>query len=157
MESLAISPMTAEFARAVSQWTYDGVYSFYSHSGEPEGLLDGTRVACTDTAGALVGYFSFGTGAQIPTVEEQVYEDGYLDLGLGLRPDLCGKGLGLRFLNRGLDYAEETYHTNRFRLSVAAFNERAVKVYERAGFQTVQEVTNAYFQNRFLVMTLLRG
>ena len=56
-----------------------------------------------------------------------------LDYGLGLRPDLTGQGLGLEFFLAGLAFAHERYRPERVRLHVAAFNERARRVYERAG------------------------
>jgi len=60
--------------------------------------------------------------------------DDVLDYGLGLRPDLVGRGLGLDFFRAGLEFARERYRPRLIRLHVAAFNERAIKVYERAGF-----------------------
>ena len=60
-----------------------------------------------------------------------------LDYGLGLRPDLVGRGLGLDFFRAGLEFARERYRPRLIRLHVAAFNERAIKVYERASFREV--------------------
>jgi ribosomal-protein-alanine N-acetyltransferase len=37
-------------------------------------------------------------------------------------------------VEQGLDFARGRYAPQRFRLDVAEFNERAAKVYERAGF-----------------------
>jgi ribosomal-protein-alanine N-acetyltransferase len=79
--------------------------------------------AAQDEAGELVGYFSFK-----PKDEET------LELGLGLRPDLTGQGLGGSFLAAGLEFARTHFAPARFVLSVATFNERAIRVYERAGF-----------------------
>ena len=78
--------------------------------------------------------FSYGLDAQIPTVEEHVYGPGYLDIGLGLRPALCGQGLGAGLCRMGLEFGRQRFGAERFRLSVAAFNKRAVKVYLRCGF-----------------------
>lgn len=158
-QNAVIAPMTKPFALDISRWKYGGIYSFYDHRGEnAEGYLDGTHYSCTrcgaDETGELLGYYCFGEDARIPTEEEDAYDEGFLDFGLGLRPDLCGGGNGLAFLNAGLDYARNHLGAKRFRLSVAAFNERAVKVYAKAGFITEREVTNDYFKNKFYIMKL---
>ena len=154
MENARIAPMTAAQAAAISQWQYGGIYAFYSHRPKNAAdLLDGTHFAVTDADDALLGFFCFGADARIPTLEEGVYDADALDIGLGMRPDLCGQHAGLPFLLRGLAYAQQTHRPNCFRLSMAAFNERAIKVYARAGFSVAREVTNAYFKNKFLIMT----
>jgi len=145
--------MTNEFAQQISQWKYDGVYSFYdSDESDIAGLLDGTHYACTNADGELVGYFCYGNGARIPTLEENVYDDCFLDIGLGLRPDLCGKGYGLAFFLKGIDHAQTRYNTKNIRLSVAAFNARAIKLYSKAGFYVECEVTHKFSNNKFLIM-----
>jgi RimJ/RimL family protein N-acetyltransferase len=50
--------------------------------------------------------------------------------------DLTGQGLGARFLEAGLRFGG----AERYTLAVAAFNRRAIVVYERAGF----EITDRY-------------
>ena len=52
-----------------------------------------------------------------------------------MRPDLTGKGLGLAFVQAGLDFAREQFKPDYFRLFVLTYNERAIRVYERAGFE----------------------
>ena len=59
-------------------------------------------------------------------------------VGLGLRPYLTGRGLGLRFVEAGIEFAVERFHPQRLRLAVASFNKRAITVYERAGFERVR-------------------
>jgi hypothetical protein len=46
-------------------------------------------------------------------------------LGIGLRPDLTGRGLGESFLRTQLEYAVQRWQPASFRLFVAAWNERA--------------------------------
>jgi [ribosomal protein S18]-alanine N-acetyltransferase len=70
-------------------------------------------------------------------VEIEIANPSDLDYGLGLRPDLTGQGLGLEFFRAGLVFARERYQPQRVYLHVAAFNERARRVYERAGFSVV--------------------
>jgi len=152
LNKLTLTPMTIEYAKQAAPWKYEGEYSFYDHDGNTEEFMDGTYYACLDEDGKLVGDFCFGKGAQISTVEGYVFDDDFLDIGLALRPDLCGKGMGLAFFNAGLDFARKEFGTGKFRLSVAAFNERAVKVYERAGFCVECEVTNSHYMNKFYVM-----
>jgi RimJ/RimL family protein N-acetyltransferase len=83
-----------------------------------------------------VGFFCFGQSAQVPEGHATgTYADPRaLDVGLGLRPDLTGCGLGLSFVLAGLDIALATFHPSQFRMSVDTFNRRAIAVYERAGF-----------------------
>jgi len=153
---MTIIPMTPEYAQQVSTWKYGAGYSFYDRDRWGfDAYLDEYHFACVDSTGVLHAYYCFGCGAQIPTVEGNAYEEDYLDIGLYLRPDLCGKGLGRGYLEIGLQFAQITYKTDRFRLTVASFNERAIKAYSRAGFQPLREVTNSYFLNEFVIMTYI--
>ncbi len=124
-------PMTDEEAREISGWRYEPPYDFYDWTSDPddlEELLDPERrkdayFSAFDEEGALVGFFGIEA------------KDGTVDVGLGLRPDLTGARLGLDFLLAGLDFARERHSPTRFTLAVATFNERAIRVYERAGFR----------------------
>ena len=57
------------------------------------------------------------------------------EIGLGLRPDLTGRGLGECFVRACLRFASAALGAQSYTLAVAAFNRRAITVYERAGFQ----------------------
>jgi len=152
-ETLQIIEMTREYAELIATWRYDGEYSLYNESEENiDGLMNGMHYACTDARGELIGYFCFGEDARISTIEDDIYDGDFLDIGLGLRPSLCGKNLGLSFFIAGLEYARDVHGTCSFRLSVAAFNERAIKVYRRAGFCVEQEVTHSDTGTKFLIM-----
>ena len=119
-------------------WHYDGVYAFYDMDQDPEDqdeLLnphswEETYHSVVDETGVLEGFFCFEkTG------------DG-LDIGLGLRPDLTGKGLGMAFLEAGLVFAREKFRPSFFQLEVATFNQRAIRVYEKGGFTPTEVFMN---------------
>ncbi len=130
----ALRPMTETDAQAIAAWHYDGVYAFYDADADADDLAEllspaswvEAYHAVVDASGELVGYCSF----------EQ--EGGTVTVGLGLRPDLTGRGLGQSFVEAALAFARARYAPQRFRLSVAAFNRRAITVYERAGFTRVR-------------------
>ena len=125
--------MTQEDAVEVSGWRYPPPYDFYdttADAGDLAELLDpelraGNYLAAVDRGGAVVGF------AQL------VADGGTVDVGLGLRPDLTGRGLGVGFIEAVLAEARSRHAPERLTLSVAAFNERAIVVYERAGFAEV--------------------
>ena len=123
--------LTQADAEAIAEWRYPEPYSFYDWTADPDDLrelLEPARRgeaywAVRDDEHQLVGYFDFK-----PKDEQTV------EIGLGLRPDLIGRGLGGSFLAAGLEFAQTQFVPARFVLSVATFNERAITVYERAGF-----------------------
>jgi ribosomal-protein-alanine N-acetyltransferase len=73
----------------------------------------------------LAGFFTFGTAADGAIVE----------VGLGMEPSRTGEGRGDAFVEAGLDFARDRYDPEAFRLAVATFNERAIRVYESVGFE----------------------
>lgn len=131
---LTIRPMQQADAECIARWHYDGPYAFYDMANDEDDLaelLDPRRrenayYAAVDSDGSLVGFYCF------------IQDGSTVELGLGLRPDLTGKGLGLHFLETGLEFARQHFSPRTFRLSVAAFNERAIKVYLKAGLKPIR-------------------
>jgi [ribosomal protein S18]-alanine N-acetyltransferase len=138
-----LKPITPDDARAISRWRYAGRYSVYN--GEPssvDSLLEPRFLyhSVYDERGELSGYFCFGEDARVSAGRRLgIYErESALDVGLGMRPDLTGRGLGEEFVHAGLRFAKGAYSPPAFRLTVATFNQRAISVYERAGFERVE-------------------
>lgn len=155
-ENLRIISMTKEYAHLISQWTYDGIYSLYNNSGDMlDSFMDGNHFACIGESNQLVGYYCFGGEARIPTIENDVFHNEFIDVGLGMNPMFCGHGFGLTFLEAGLKYACGFYESSKFRLSVVHFNKRAINVYRRLGFCTEKEVTHLHSGEKFYVMTFV--
>ncbi|MBO1623712.1 N-acetyltransferase [Bacillus cereus] len=150
-----IHKLTGEEAKEINTWQYEEPYSLYNFSGSEETieeLLDGTYYGCCNEYGELIGYFCFGENAQVPGGRDAklyIGED-TVDIGLGMKPHLTGQGMGKSFLKVGFQFALKAFQPKRIRLSVAAFNKRAITLYENVGFQK-----NVLFMSRgreFLLM-----
>lgn len=153
--SYTIETMTREWAVEISQWKYENEYSIYSFEQDAETideLLNGDYFACTDRKGILTGYFCQGQSARIPTGDCYHYSDDKLDIGLGMHPALCGKGLGPEFMRCGLEYMTRQTPCVPLRLTVAAFNTRAVSLYKRMGFTVERTVTHKISGASFFIM-----
>jgi ribosomal-protein-alanine N-acetyltransferase len=134
MDELRFRAMTGDDAAAISTWRYPPPYDFYDLGADPDDLnelLDPVRreaeySTAVDGSGEIVGF------AQLTADGDAV------EIGLGLRPDLTGRGLGGDFVEAVLQLARERHAPVRITLAVAAFNHRAITVYERAGFVAVR-------------------
>lgn len=130
-------------ASAIQAWSYEEPYQIYNWEAEDDisEMLDrrSPHYAVLDERDELIGFFAYGSSAQVwSSVEPHLFsESKTITVGLGMRPDLTGKGLGLAFVNAGLDFARDQFKPDYFRLFVLTFNERAIRVYERAGFQRI--------------------
>ena len=62
-------------------------------------------------------------------------DDEALDVGAGLRPELTGQGHGAAFLGAILEFGRRHFATRGFRATIASWNERALRMAERAGFE----------------------
>lgn len=132
--------MTQQQAEEIAvHWRYSGEYSFYDMDADPEDLAEflnpeerkNTYFSVIQN-GEVVGFYSFTQAA-----------DETIDIGLGMKPDLTGNGKGLDFLRAGMEFARTTYNPEKITLSVAAFNKRAIKVYEKMGFEKVERFQQA--------------
>ena len=158
-------PMNKEYAATiVDTWKYEDEYSIYDYSNEAEHMLDSDGwgrgiFAVLGPAGDLVGELS------IEFFDEQGHYTEYRDygdesvinqrelwIGFGLRPDLVGRGHGAEFVAACVEYAvrQRRYRGEYVRLGVATFNLRAIKAYEKTGFQafdhTVGNISDKTFE-----------
>jgi ribosomal-protein-alanine N-acetyltransferase len=152
MSGYQFKQMEDEEATHISRWHYEPPYNFYDATSDPDDLqelLDPRRrkdayFSVFDDDEVLVGFFQFERAGKT------------VDVGLGMRPDLTGKGLGVEYLLAGLEFARRRYSPERFTLSVATFNERAILVYERAGFRRGNEYMHNTNGGEYLFLSMAR-
>jgi len=127
--------MDLSVAEAIKSWRYPAPYDFYDLDADPEDLAEfmdvrnwpGAYYAVTDQAGELVGFFVYQLEGRTATI------------GLGMRPDLTGRGLGTQFVAAGIEYGAQQLGIDRYVVDVAAFNQRAINVYRRLRFAPQRE------------------
>ena len=114
-------------------WQYEGEFAFYDMPNDQNDLAEFLNpdqrtehyYAVMDET-QLIGFFVFEPGQDS------------LELALGMRPDLTGRGNGTAFLESGLAFAIEKYQPQQIELAVATFNERAIRLDTKSGFEPVE-------------------
>lgn len=141
-------------ARSILAWHYEPPYDIYNASGTTEAVqtLVNPRhayYAIVNEQNDLIAFCCFGQEAQVPGGD---YRAAALDVGNGLRPDLTGQGLGLAIVNACLTFARAQFAPLAFRVTVAAFNSRALKVWQKAGFEAVQSFQSLAGNREFVIL-----
>lgn len=129
--------MTLEYAEDIAyKWKYSGKYSFYNFSKDKEELnkflgsssWNDMFAVIDNKSSELIGFSSY------------LFENGLMWLGIGLKPKYTGKGHGETFVKAAIDFGLEYYNytESKILLSVAQFNKRAIKIYEKIGFKHIE-------------------
>ena len=141
---MQVRNLTPADAQDIAGWRYAGRESTYDIANlvTPE---EGFHAV--EHEGRLIGYCCFGPEARVPGVGEQ---EGTLDVGYGMRPELVGRGLGRTFVATILAFGVETFAPERLRLLILDWNERSRRVAESLGFRRERSATND--NGTFLVM-----
>jgi RimJ/RimL family protein N-acetyltransferase len=111
----------------IMDWHYDPPYDFYDTCADPPQDPAQFRVV-RDDDDRVAAFWYFDRS-----------EPDVVEVGIGLRPDLTGRGLGEMYLQAELDYAREQWRPRAFRLYVTEWNTRAIRLYDRLGFREVGE------------------
>ncbi len=99
----------------------------------------------------FVGTRTFGKDGR---VVGGIYDDCFQDTGGALRPDLTGKGLGERVIRAGLAFGARQFGFMRYRVTIAAFNQRALTVCQRIGFTEHQRFSRPDDGEEFIILLL---
>lgn len=137
-------PLTRRQAERIVDWSYDPPYEVYDL--RPEDLMallikEYRYHQVLDATGDLVGYCCYGEDARVPGGDYSRGEPEVLDVGIGMRPDLVGQGLGRGFVRAVLDFARQAYQPQIFRATVADFNQRSLKTFRHLGFKETHHFT----------------
>jgi RimJ/RimL family protein N-acetyltransferase len=154
IEPIRITPMDADAAEGTLGWRYPPPYDIYDLDEEP-------ALLATIFSDPAYGYFQLREGAELVGFccfgeEGRVRGGNYaapaLDVGIAIRPDLTGRGLGRRYMGAILEFAEAQFQPPALRLTVAAFNARARRLYANLGFRSAQRFSSPASGRAYIVM-----
>lgn len=158
MNDLHISYRPAEkrYAREFVNWKYDSPYDIYNcppdevdsavqYNIDPKNNV----YAMFDQGDDLIGYCSYGQDAQVPGGD---YSEEALDIGMMIKPKLTGRGLGAGFAEDVIKNGVGKYAPKKLRVTIVAFNKRAMRVWEKEGFQQTQSFERDSDGMEFVVM-----
>lgn len=132
--NLRLVSFTEIHAKEVCDWKYDGEYSIYNYpkwykaSNEKWGITIAEKrksefSAVIDDCNCLCGYIRL------------LDKNDYIFIGVGLKPSLCGQGLGNALMELVKQQCKKVHpNKKKIALEVRSFNERAIKCYKSAGF-----------------------
>lgn len=139
LPALTLAPMTEEDGRAICEWRYPAPYEMFRwpaweqmtsrelEFGDPAIRREQYLTVRNQDNGQLVGY------VQLFPME------GVVRIGMGLRPDCCGLGWGAIVTKLLLQEARLRQPDAQIDLEVERWNERAIRVYKKAGFVVTDE------------------
>lgn len=147
-----------EIAKKISNWKYPKPYDIYNMNGNEniiKEILEENYYSYIYNDN-IIGYFCYGKSAIVPNDNDDIYkDDSYLDIGIGMNPKLCGKGKGFNFFKKAVETANELYKIKKYRLTVAKFNQRAIKIYKKYGFVKDKEFVKDSSSSNTTFITML--
>ncbi|WP_274648471.1 GNAT family N-acetyltransferase [Paenibacillus humicola] len=131
--SFSVVPLSTQLAEELCGWRYEPPYDFYHWSswevmqqlglefGDPA-IRERQYAAVLDRNGTFIGFGQF-----FPLL-------GVTRIGLGIRPGLCGRGIGPHMVSALVREALRRAPNDEIDLEVHVWNERAIRAYAKAGF-----------------------
>ena len=158
---LEMQSITAKNVQEILTWQYEPPYHIYNmgkESASPVELKEAItyflqpdyhfQAMLRQPENTLAAFCSFGTDGQVAGGD---YRTEAVDIGMGVRPNLTGCGLGAMFAGVAIDFAQKTFAPPRLRVTIAEFNRRAQKVWERHNFVPVQRFRANYGGRPFII------
>ncbi len=161
VDGFLFRPITAADVAHLFTWHYPPPYDLYNPGAggsltglqaaflQPDYRYHAVFPAGAPDGGELIAYRCFGVDARVPGGH---YDDDRLDMGGGMRPDLTGRGWGPLLMRAAMRFAHDSFGATRFRATVAAFNERALKACQKAGYRMAASFDHPAAGRRFIIL-----
>lgn len=134
-----ITSMSEDIAYIISKWQYEDEYAIYNTDSFEEMKRKNASLVDKSKFENYICFFDKHTNELVGYINIVKKENNDIFIGIGLAPNMCGKGLGADILKLGIAEAIRRYPYHAIVLQVRAWNERAIKCYINAGFKIVKK------------------
>lgn len=158
---IKLQAIAAADVRHILTWRYEPPYDIYnmgSGTADPIELAEAAdyflqpqyhfQVMLRQPQGDLAAFCSFGSDGQVGGGD---YSAEAVDIGMGVHPLNTGRGLGGMFAGAAIDFARQHFTPPKLRVTIAEFNRRAQKVWERHNFVPIHRFQANYNRRPFII------
>ena len=128
--------MTVTDARLIAEWRYSDAWSVYDLPSAQPVLDDLSGYFVIAEGERVVGFCCTGAAARVAGMAE---EPGVIDIGVGMDPDLVGRGAGERFGQSVLSFLTRHQRGAELRAVIQSWNQRSLRLAHRLGFHDAGE------------------
>ena len=134
-----VENMNEKFARQICSWKYEGEYEIYNTVSFEEMKSKKISLLDPERMNNYICFIDEEYNEVIAYINIMKKENDDIFIGIGLKPNLCGKGLGKEFLQIGIKKALDRYPRHKIVLQVRSWNKRAIKSYLNTGFKITKK------------------
>lgn len=153
MRQLTYRTMTDDDKRQICEWKYDGEYKIYNLPSYEE--MKAQQIGFMNPKSEQ-NYIAFADEETLVGFANILEEATEVFIGIGANPELCNHHYGREILALAYHISKSRYPDKPLYLEVRTWNTRAVKCYQRAGFQVdgePYELTTGIGDGTFYRMT----
>lgn len=129
-------PLTQAEKREICAWKYEGGYAAYNLAPY-ESMVERQAGFCNPRREG--NYAAWYWEGQLVGFTNLLEEAQAVFVGIGVKPERCGQGFGQKILEEAYALSKRRCPGKPLYLEVRTWNARAVRCYQRAGFQIVGE------------------
>ncbi len=127
---------TEELAKEITTWRYEEEYEIYNLPSWDEIINKQISLCKKEKRKNFIGYLN--EEKNLIGFVNLVDEGDSVFLGIGVKPEYCGVGIGKQIIKMALDECSKRYENKPIILEVRSWNKRAIKCYESQGFKIVK-------------------
>lgn len=132
IDNFEIVKLDERLAREICSWKYEGLYSVYNFCTWEEAVEKGYGFSKKEVRDR--DFYGFEYQDELIAYGRLLESDEAIYLGIGLKPEWCGKGYGKAIMTELIRIYGRKFQRLPLKLEVRVLNYRAIQLYTNMGF-----------------------